>query len=244
MTVAWLADVAPNGLVRSVSVPADGPPGAVTDISPVGDPGQSIEHMSLAVTSNGTVGYVWRRFDGAIWQFEGVTVPSDGPIGTVRAYTDGPYDVRDPGVAASRDGLFKLAWIADDTVSGFSNIATIGIQNDGAPIGVNPTYLFPWTKPVRGIVDGVCQQLRDPITEELLFADTGAAGNPRGLEVGPSGATALEVGQFVLSRVGFAWIRDTVDSVDDPAPVIRPRSSVIRRRSRPLDSTALVSSCR
>lgn len=216
VTVAWLADAAPNGVVRSVSVPDGDPPGAVVDISPSGDPGQSIDHLSLAVAPNGTVGYVWRRFDGAIWQYEGVTVPADGPIGTPRAYTDGPYDVREPGIAVTRDDQFRLAWIADDTVSGFSNIATIGIQNDGTPTRPDPTYLFPWTKPVRGLVGGICEQLRDPITDELLVADTGADGNPRGLVVGPSAARPLAVDEFEVGQVHFAWVRDTVDSVDDP----------------------------
>jgi hypothetical protein len=215
VTVAWLADTGPNGVVRSVSVPEGDPPGVIVDISPAGDPGQTIGHLSLAITSNDTIGYVWRRFDGAIWQVEGVTVPTAGPIGTVRAYTDGPYDVRDPGIAAMANDQFRLAWIADDTSSGFSNIATIGIQNDGAPASEDPTYLYPWEKPVNGIVDGFCQQLHDPITDELLFADTGATGDPRGLEVGPGSAAPPEVGEFGIGRVRFAWVRDTVDSVDD-----------------------------
>ena len=231
VTVAWLADDLPNGVVRSASVPADAPPGPVVDVSPAGVPGETIEQMSIGVAPNGTVGYAWSRLDGPISNVEGVTVPKAGPVGTVRAYTDGPYDIKDPGIAPMRNNEFKLAWIADNNDTGFSNIATIGIRNDGSEftvkiegvdVPVQPTYLFPWTRPIRGLVPQEsgppkCEQLRDPpVTGELLFADTGATGNPRGLEVGPGSAAALAVDEFGFGQVNFAWIRDTVDTVDDP----------------------------
>lgn len=215
VTFAWLSNATPNNVVRAVSVPLAGPIGPVEDISPAGGPGETVEHMSMAVAPDGTVGYTWRRFDGVLWQVEGVTVPDAGPIGTVRAYTSGPYDVRDPGLGSTSSNGFTLAWIADNLDSGFSNIATININNDGSEftvkiedvdVPVDPVYEFPWTKPVRVLDGDTCKPLIDPITDEPVFADTGAAGNPRSLKVGGNGSF----------RINFAWIRDTVVTNDDP----------------------------
>ncbi len=211
VTFAWIDDGIVDDMVRSLSVPLDGAPGPVVDITPFASP-SDLQHLSIAVTTDGTVGYTWQTLDAPIHRVEAVTVPDEGPVGTIRTYTDAPYDSSDPGIAATNGNQFRLAWIPFDTDTGFWNIATISIQNDGTPIDLEPTYLFPWTEPLTGIVNDVCQQLRDPVTNDLLFADSGATGDPRELQVGSNSA----------GQVFFAWIRDTVEATRecDGTPIV------------------------
>jgi hypothetical protein len=198
-TFGWRSTSVPDGVIRSRSLAPDNTLGPITDISPAGDPGETVQGLSMAVLIDGTVGYTWRR-NSVVWRVEGVTVPDNGPVGTVRSYTDAPFSVTaDPRIAALPGNRFKLAWIPLDVDTGFWNVAITDIQSDGAPVTPTPTFLFPRTVPVNGVVGNFCQQLRDPDTNQPLTEDSGATGNPRNLELGANadGAVSIAWRRFV-----------------------------------------------
>ena len=201
VTFAWIAGFPAPDRIKSVQLATDGTVGPVAVIATPAVPGDSITQLSIAVTPNKTVGYAWRRKDVAeLSTMEARTVPDGGAPGTIRAYSEAPISITDPNIVALPDNAFRLSWVAQDTDSGFGNIALVGAQNDGTQIG-SVSYLFPRTEPLTGIVNGVCQQLRDPDTNELLTKDSGATGDPRNLQMGANaaGATNLAWRRFVVT---------------------------------------------
>jgi hypothetical protein len=198
ITFAWLASSTgsfPPNQVKSVQLDADGSVGAVTVIAEPAAPDDTITQLSIAVTPDRTVAYAWRRNEAPTFSqswMEGRTVPDGGAAGELRIYSEAPISITDPNVVALPTNQFKLAWVANDTDSGFGNIATLDIQADGTPIG-SVFYIFPRTEPLTGIVNDVCQQLRDPETNQPLTKPSGATGDPRDLEVGSNAAGAINL---------------------------------------------------
>jgi hypothetical protein len=231
VTFAWLAesDASPDpDRLKSVQLEADGTVGPVNLIAAPAEPDDTITHLSIAVTPNKTVGYAWRRREAPVMELvglpqedggvqfvwrqvnlalawmEGLTVPDGGPPGVLRTYSEAPITIASPNIVAMPSNEFKLSWVASDTDTGFGNIAVVGTQNDGTPIG-SVSYLFPRTEPQTGIVDGVCQQLRDPDTNQPLTRPSGATGNPRNLEMGANSNGAITM----------AWRRQIVTGEKD-----------------------------
>jgi hypothetical protein len=192
-TFGWRSSSVPDGVIRSRSLAPDNSLGPITDISPAGAPGETVQGLSMAVLIDGTVGYTWRR-NNVVWRVEGVTVPDNGPVGTVRTYTDVPFSVTStPRIAGLTGNRFKLAWIPFDIDTGFWNVAITDLQSDGSTVTGTPTFLFPRTEPVRGVVGNFCQQLRDPDTNQPLTKDSGATGEPRNLQLGANAAGAVSI---------------------------------------------------
>jgi hypothetical protein len=192
-TFAWRR-VGPEGLIRSRTLAPDNTLAPIVDISapPIPNETVNLRGLSVAVAPDGTVGYLWTREVSPVRKLEGVTVPDNGPAGTIRTYTDVPFSVSDPQVAALPTNQFKIGWIPLDTDTGFRNVAIADIQADGAPVG-EPVFLFPRTEPQNGIVNGTCQQLLDPVTNQPLTKPSGATGNPQNLQMGSTAAGAISI---------------------------------------------------
>ncbi len=141
VSLAWIGPGAPDDVVKSVDVPAHGVPGPVF-VRSVG--GQGIDHVSVAVTSDGTAAYGWTQLNGSSRIGLLRTVSSSGLAGPLRRLTPLPADVSAASVTVRSDQGFKYAWSEHNPTTGFYNLGTRDVGRNGAVSdGRSPAYVYP-----------------------------------------------------------------------------------------------------
>ena len=144
-TVAWARSNGANVLIQSTRVSPSGEKGPILNRSATGN---NAGTPQLDYSDNGSVGLVWRRYDGADYIVQSRVIHADGSADSIRDLSTDGLDAKEPAIVGTPGGTFRTVWIegaADST----SNVITKTLTPDGAPgqfdpvstVGNNPGYL-------------------------------------------------------------------------------------------------------
>lgn len=124
-------DTAPDGSSRimSGSLSVDGTVGPVVQRSDLALAPDVVADPSVAVGSEGELGFVWRQRVGPDWRIAMRIIDKDGNAKPIVFPSELIGDASDPGIASTTEGGFRVAWI-QQTPQG-KNIITAGYDADG-----------------------------------------------------------------------------------------------------------------
>lgn len=126
----WVS-TAPDGSSRimSGSLSVDGTVGPVVQRSALVPAPDAVAEPAMSIGAEGELGFAWRQRVGADWRVASRVVDKDGNAKPVSFASELIGDASDPGIAATTEGGFRVAWI-QQTPQG-KNIITAGYDADG-----------------------------------------------------------------------------------------------------------------